>query len=93
MLRDFLNRLLFDRYVEAYNTYNLRDKARVGARLQAARIPYRIRVRGTSGPMRSARGLIPTIGLRNDYLYHYTFLIHQSDLERLPANFFWEQPR
>ena len=58
MLRDFLNRLLFDRYVEAYNTYNLRDK-----------------------------------GLRNDYLYHYTFLIHQSDLERLPANFFWEQPR
>lgn len=43
--------------------------------------------------MRSARGLIPTIGLRNDYLYHYTFLIHQSDLERLPANFFWEQPR
>lgn len=93
MLRDFLNRLMFDRYVEAYNTYNLRDKARVGARLQAARIPYRIRVRGASGPMRSARGLIPTIGLRNDYLYHYTFLIHQSDLERLPANFFWEQPR
>lgn len=93
MLCDFLNRLLFDRYVEAYNTYNLRDKARVGARLHAARVPYRVRVRGTSGPMRSARGLIPTIGLRNDYLYHYTFLVRRSDLERLPANFFWEEPR
>ena len=93
MLRDFLNRLLFDRYVEAYNTYNLRDKARVGARLQAARIPYRIRVRGASGPMRSARGLIPTIGLRNAYLYHYTFLIRRSAMETLPADFFHDLAR
>ena len=43
--------------------------------------------------MRAARGLIPTIGLRNDYMYHYTFLVRRSDLERLPTNFFWEQPR
>ena len=38
MLREFLCRLLFDHYVEAYNTYDLRDKARVGARLHAAKI-------------------------------------------------------
>ena len=93
MLREFLYRLLFDHYVEAYNTYDLRDKARVGARLHAAKIPYRVRVRGASGPMRAARGLSPTIGLRNDYMYHYTFLVRRSDLERLPTNFFWEQPR
>ena len=45
--------------------------------------------RSASGPMRSARGLIPTIGLRNDYMYHYTFLIRQSDFEMLPTNFFY----
>ena len=88
MLREFLYRLLFDHYVEAYNTYDLRDKARVGARLHAAKIPSRVRVRGACGPMRAARVLIPTIGLRIDYMYKYTFLVSRSDLERLPTNFF-----
>ena len=87
-----LYRFLFDHYIEVYWTYSLADKAKVGAKLHAAHIPYRIRVRSASGPMRSARGLIPTIGLRNDYMYHYTFLIRQSDLEMLPANFFYNLP-
>lgn len=88
-----LNRFLFDRYVEVYWTYSLTDKAKVGAKLHAAHIPYRIQVRSASGPMRSARGLIPTIGLRNDYMYHYTFLIRQSDFEMLPTNFFYHLPQ
>ena len=45
-----LYRLLFDHYVEAYNTYDLRDKARVGARLHAAKIPYRVRYGAQAGP-------------------------------------------
>lgn len=93
MLPNWLNRLFFDRFVEVYRTYDLATKAKVAAKLHAAHIPYRVRVRGSSGPMRSARGLIPTIGLRNAYLYHYTFLIRRSAMETLPADFFHDLAR
>ena len=83
MLPSWLNRLFFD----------LATKAKVTAKLHAAHIPYRVRVRGASGPMRSARGMIPTTGLRNAYLYHYTILIRRSTLETLPPDFFHDLAR
>ena len=50
MLRDFLNRLLFDHYVEAYNTYDLRDKARVGPGSMRQRSPTGCGCGAQAGP-------------------------------------------
>lgn len=93
MLPNWLDQLFFDRFVEVYWTYDLATKAKATAKLHAFHIPYRVRVRGASGPMRSARGMIPTTGLRNAYLYHYTVLVRRSTLETLPPDFFHDLAR